>query len=143
MTVTIKPRYVAIVGGWFALHLCVTVMFSRTLAAQEPQAVNVVLITLDGLRGEEVFSGADQRLMVKENGVEKPEQLQAEYWRESPKVRRELLLPFFWKMCQSDQGWLAGDLFENDSKVFGFQWALLFLSRLQRTTVGLSGSKGQ
>ncbi|MFN9913376.1 MAG: hypothetical protein ACK53L_12370, partial [Pirellulaceae bacterium] len=35
----------------------------------------VVLVTLDGLRGEEVFGGADRRLMVKENGVEKPEEL--------------------------------------------------------------------
>ncbi len=76
-------------------------------------ATNVVLITLDGLRGEEVFSGADQRLMVKENGVQNPEELKARYWRDDEVSRRTTLLPFLWQQCSSDQGWIAGDLSRN------------------------------
>lgn len=86
-------------------------------AFAQGNATNVVLITLDGLRSEEVFTGADQRLMVKENGVEKPDELKAKYWRESPVDRRETLLPFLWKMCKSEQGWIAGDTYEHESKV--------------------------
>jgi hypothetical protein len=77
---------------------------------------NVVLITLDGLRGEEVFGGADSRLMIKELGAEKPDELKEKYWREDRKERRELLLPFLWKQCNSDSGWIAGD-FDRDSAV--------------------------
>ena len=76
----------------------------------------VVLVTLDGLRGEEVFGGADRRLMVKENGVEKPEELQTQYWREDRIARREILLPFLWQQVRDGQAWIAGDV-EEDSLV--------------------------
>jgi hypothetical protein len=77
---------------------------------------NVILITLDGLRPEEVFTGADNRLMVPECGVKDPDKLQQEYWREDPVARRELLLPFLWKMCHSGEAWIAGDI-DLDSRV--------------------------
>ena len=83
----------------------------RTAArAAEPVVQNVVLITLDGLRGEEVFGGADQRLMTAENGVKSPDQLKLQFWRESRIERRELLLPFFWSQCGANAGWIAGDI---------------------------------
>jgi hypothetical protein len=82
----------------------------------EPAVKNVVLITLDGLRSEEVFHGADQRLMTIENGVKNGEQCKAQFWRESPEERRDLLLPFMWKQCLSKQGWIAGNV-DADSKV--------------------------
>ncbi|MCC6512004.1 MAG: AP protein [Pirellulaceae bacterium] len=93
--------------------LCVQLWLSTVGGCAEPAVTNVVLITLDGLRGEEVFSGADQRLMVKENGVSQPDALKAKYWRESAEERREILLPFLWQQCQSNQGWLAGDVQQN------------------------------
>ncbi len=71
----------------FLMLICCVFPF-LILNAEEPGlAQNVVLITLDGLRGEEVFGGADQRLMIKENGVEKPDELKTQYWgedRENP-----------------------------------------------------------
>ena len=42
------------------------------------QTANVVLVTADGLRGQEVFTGAEERLMGKENGVEEPARA---FWR--------------------------------------------------------------
>jgi hypothetical protein len=84
--------------------------------AQSPARFeNVVLITLDGLRPEEVFTGADRRLMTAENGVKAPEELLEKFWRESAVERREILLPFLWQQCQSSQGWIAGDT-EHDSQ---------------------------
>lgn len=84
--------------------------------AAEPVVQNVVLITLDGLRGEEVFGGADQRLMTAENGVKSPDQLKSRFWRETRIERRELLLPFLWSQCGVNAGWIAGDI-DSDSRV--------------------------
>ena len=94
----------------FCLLVC-CVCPSLCVAAQEPgPAQNVVLITLDGLRGEEVFGGADQRLMIKENGVEKPDELKSQFWTEEREKRRQLLMPFLWGRCQEGTAWIAGDL---------------------------------
>ena len=59
---------------------------------------NVVLVTLDGLRWQEVFSGAEKKLMNKELGnVSEPKVLIEKFWRKNFKKRREMLLPFFWR----------------------------------------------
>lgn len=90
---------------------------SSTARAQaQPLADNVVLITLDGLRPEEVFTGADQRLMTEDNGVKDADALRAQYWRDDAVERRQLLLPFLWEQCMSARGWIAGDI-EQDSQV--------------------------
>jgi hypothetical protein len=65
-------------------------------AAPPRQTANVVLITTDGLRWQEVFTGAEERLIAKESGVEEPEALRRAFWRETPEARRESLLPFLW-----------------------------------------------
>ena len=99
--------FVLMVLGW-------TWLDADDALAESPRCL--VLVTLDGLRGEEVFGGADRRLMVKENGVEKPEELQAQYWREDRLRRRETLLPFLWRQVRDGQAWIAGDV-EEDSLV--------------------------
>lgn len=98
------------------LFLFLTSLVTSVSAQDSGPAQNVVLITLDGLRGEEVFGGADQRLMIKENGVEKPDELKEQYWFDSREKRREILLPFLWGRCQTGTAWIAGDL-ESDSSV--------------------------
>jgi hypothetical protein len=61
------------------------------------QTRNVFLITTDGLRWQEVFTGAEEALMDKENGgVSKTNELRAAYWRATPEARRETLMPFLW-----------------------------------------------
>ncbi|MBI1213777.1 MAG: AP protein [Alphaproteobacteria bacterium] len=58
---------------------------------------NVVIITDDGLRWEEVFRGADSKLIDKQaGGVEDPEALQRAFGGDTPEQRREKLMPFFW-----------------------------------------------
>jgi hypothetical protein len=69
----------------------------------------VILITLDGLRGEEMFAGADKRLIVPDNGVKEPEKCTEAFWAEDPIERRRILLPFLWSRMD-DQGWIAGDI---------------------------------
>lgn len=56
---------------------------------------NVILITTDGLRCQELFTGAEAELMSKEiGGVENTNALRKTFWRETPEARREALLPF-------------------------------------------------
>ncbi|MBO6247413.1 MAG: hypothetical protein J6N54_01215, partial [Bacteroidales bacterium] len=51
----------------------------------------VVVITLDGLRWQEVFTGADSSLVSDPRFVKDPEALKAKYWRPTPEARREAL----------------------------------------------------
>ncbi len=61
------------------------------------QTHNVVLVTTDGLRWQEVFRGADASLINEEDGkVADPDSLRHQYWRETPETRREVLMPFLW-----------------------------------------------
>lgn len=58
---------------------------------------NVFLIISDGLRWQEVFSGAEAGLLNKpDGGVGDVPGLKAQFWRETAEARREALLPFFW-----------------------------------------------
>ena len=71
----------------------------ETAAAVE----NVLLVTMDGLRWQELFAGADRRLINREDGgVSEPDQILARYWRDSPAERREVLMPFFWKQIATE-----------------------------------------
>jgi len=56
----------------------------------------VVLITLDGFRWQELFTGADSLLIDNKDYVHEPEMLKKAFWRDTPSERREALLPFFW-----------------------------------------------
>jgi hypothetical protein len=72
-------------------------LYAAVAAAAPLTTQNVVLVTTDGLRWQEVFRGADESLLNKENGgVPDPEALRREFWRETPEARREALMPFLW-----------------------------------------------
>lgn len=85
----------------FTSCLCVLLlsfMSVRAVRAQD-QARNVVLITLDGLRWQEVFRGADETLFNKElGGVPKNQEiaLREKFWADTPEERRVRLMPFLW-----------------------------------------------
>ena len=73
------------------------------------QNQNVLLITLDGLRWQEVFSGADETLMTKDAGGVKDEvALRTRFQRPTTREQRETLMPFFWNVIAS-QGVIFGD----------------------------------
>jgi hypothetical protein len=71
---------------------------------------NVVLIVTDGLRWQEVFTGADPELLNEnEGGSWLPErQLRERYWRSDPLSRREALFPFLWRTVAT-QGQIFGN----------------------------------
>ncbi|NAS10577.1 sulfatase-like hydrolase/transferase [Flavobacteriaceae bacterium R33] len=64
--------------------------------SQTNESDKVVLITLDGLRWQELFSGADPKLMANSEYVHDTLKLKKRFWRDSPEERRKALMPFFW-----------------------------------------------
>lgn len=67
------------------------------IAVQQQNVENVILVTIDGLRWQELFGGADQRLINKEDGnVEQPQLTRERFWHDDSLERRQLLMPFFW-----------------------------------------------
>src|ERR1700747_1471838 len=71
---------------------------ARAQAAPALKTRNVVLIVSDGLRWQEVFTGADPLLLNEKNGGiwEKEAQLKREFWRADVNERRKALFPFLW-----------------------------------------------
>ena len=80
------------------------------------QVENVFLITLDGLRWEELYTGADPWLLDQKKYSSNPDRLKEEYWDDDPQQRRHKLMPFFWTSIK-DEGQLYGNR-NLDSKVY-------------------------
>lgn len=92
-----------------ALLLVFLLGFSHPADAQSGRETeNVVLVTLDGLRWQEVFTGADSTLLRDERYVENVDALAEQFWRETPGARREALMPFFWDVV-AEHGQLYGN----------------------------------
>ncbi len=78
-----------------------------SLAAQNTR--NVILVTLDGLRWQEVFGGAESALVSKElGGVKDLLAFRKRFWRGTPQERRRQLFPFLWGTV-AKEGQLFGD----------------------------------
>jgi len=76
---------------------------------QTEAADNLVFVTWDGFRWQELFGGADETLLNKDvGGVPDVPGLRSAFWRDSSHERRELLLPFFWGVV-ARQGQVFGD----------------------------------
>ena len=64
--------------------------------SKSSKAKNLILITIDGLRWQELFAGADANLLNNENFVRKSSQTKEHFWHDDERKRRKLLMPFFW-----------------------------------------------
>ena len=83
----------------FLLGLGLALQIAGTGAAMELKTRNVVLITLDGLRWQEVFRGADAACIDWEHGgVREKEQdlVRDEFLAGDAAANRRKLMPFFW-----------------------------------------------
>ncbi len=99
-----------------SLIFCVAAaMAAATARAQARPALrtrNVVLIVTDGLRWQEVFTGAERALISsKPGGVRDTAALRKDFWRETPEAGRAALLPFLWSTIAHD-----GQIFGNVTK---------------------------
>ncbi len=80
------------------IFIGVFILYSILTFAQDKDKSKVVLITMDGLRWQELFTGADKNLIANHKYVEDTLALKNLYWRASEKERRAVLMPFVWSM---------------------------------------------
>lgn len=84
-----------------------------SVEAADSSSDNLVLITIDGLRWQDLFTGADERLINRENGgVREVDAIRHRFWAESPQERRARLMPFFWNVIAKN-GQVFGDVNAN------------------------------
>jgi Type I phosphodiesterase / nucleotide pyrophosphatase len=73
---------------------------------------NVILITLDGARTQEIFGGLDLAVLRStlrpDAKVEETRSYQR-FWAATPEARRARLMPFFWETLMARYGSIAGD----------------------------------
>ena len=82
--------------------------------AQTPKTKNIVIVTLDGLRWQEVFEGADMRIASNGKYVKKEAQI-THFCNGLEGERRNTLMPFLWDVIAAE-GQLYGNR-ELDNKV--------------------------
>ena len=101
--------------GWCALLLALGAFqpAARAQTATPPKTRNVVLIVSDGLRWQEIFTGADPSLLNEKNGGiwDKERDLRREFWRVDADARRQALFPFLWTTVAT-----RGQIFGNQAK---------------------------
>jgi hypothetical protein len=96
---------------------CLSLTFAISSAtAQTPSHLKtrtVVLIVSDGLRWQEIFTGADATLMDSEHGGiwGDPIELKRKFWRDDVAERRNVLFPFLWSVVAKQ-----GQVFGNQTK---------------------------
>lgn len=81
---------------------------AMVFAQQKNKTENVILITLDGMRWQEVFTGADKTLVGNKTYVNDSAGLTKKFWKPTPAERRSALMPFFWNTIAT-KGQLYGN----------------------------------
>lgn len=80
--------------------------------AADLKTQNVFLIMTDGLRWQEVFTGAEEMLISRQpGGVKNTNGLRAKFWHDTPEARRAVLMPFMWNEIAR-----KGQIFGNQQK---------------------------
>jgi hypothetical protein len=97
--------------------ICCLLILTTSTAYTQSSAQNVFIITVDGTRWQEVFTGADSALLGDTNFVKAPRLMMQQYWHNDPGERRRRLMPFFWSVIEQ-QGQLLGNRnFDNEVDV--------------------------
>lgn len=77
--------------------------------AQEGRTRNIVMISIDGYRWQELFSGADSALIFDRKFTKQDQATMVrKYWGTSKEERRRKLMPFFWNKI-ANEGQLYGN----------------------------------
>lgn len=98
----------------FALMAVAAAAMGLHARAQAPAAArveNVVLVTLDGARWQDIFGGLDLDILRSTSGdtaVEKTETYQR-FWAATAAERRAKVMPFLWNRLVTQEGFLAGN----------------------------------
>lgn len=85
---------------------------------QDNKTKNIVLISIDGYRWQEIFQGADSALLFnKKFCSQNPGSLTRKYWGASEQERRQKLMPFFWNTIAREGQLYGNRKFDNKVNV--------------------------
>jgi hypothetical protein len=85
------------------------IILGFNLSAQNNKDLNVIVITTDGFRWQEVFNGLDSAIAKQKRFHHGDSaQIVSNYWAKKVEDRRAKLLPFFWKTI-AEKGQLHGN----------------------------------
>jgi len=78
------------------------------LSLAQHKTQNLVIVTMDGMRWQEVFGGVDPAIMNDKRFTRDSEEVSTRFWSDDQDQRRKKLFPFFWNTI-SAHGQLYGD----------------------------------
>ena len=78
---------------YFALIIIPNFIIAQHL---DKNTKNVFIVTIDGLRWQEIFRGTDSLLIHDINYTEDTTLTKEFYWEQTEELRRKRLMPFFW-----------------------------------------------
>lgn len=84
------------------------VSYSYTFCQPLPKVENIVIVTIDGVRWQEIFEGPDIKIINDEKYTADPTLARLMYYDSSKLVSRKKLLPFFWNVIEQ-KGRLYGN----------------------------------
>ncbi len=96
--------------GWTVLALGLAILPVQA-------AERLILVTLDGVRCQEMFQGMDRAVWQAQNDGKPIEDtgLFKKFWAETPEERRRKLMPFFWDVLMKEHGAIAGNRFKGST----------------------------
>lgn len=97
------------------------ILFTHFSFAQEKQTENIIIVTLDGLRWQELFQGADSTILFNKEFT-KDQSVVTKFWNSNSEVRRKELMPFFWNTIGT-KGQLYGNRnYNNEVNCANLKW---------------------
>lgn len=89
--------------------LAILVLLSVVITTKaQHQTENLVIVTLDGMRWQEVFGGADAAILKNKTYTKDSAAINAMFWANDINERRKKLFPFFWQTIAT-KGQLYGN----------------------------------
>jgi phosphopentomutase/2,3-bisphosphoglycerate-independent phosphoglycerate mutase family metalloenzyme len=82
--------------------------FVTTTSPAQKKTNNIIIITLDGMRWQEVFSGVDSVIVNNKTFTKDSAGIMEKFWSDDPVQRRKKLFPFLWSAVVK-QGQIYGN----------------------------------
>ncbi len=89
------------------LLLILTCSYAILFAQDTPKTQNVILVTYDGYRWQELFKGAEKKLINSKKLVKDIDAMKKNFWADDAVSRREKVTPFLWNVM-AKQGSIIG-----------------------------------
>jgi len=103
------------------LPLMAAFLFFSGATAQPPAKTrHLFIITIDGFRWQEVFTGADPSLVSNAEYVKDTALTRQLYWDSTAELRRRRLMPFFWNTIAANGRLYGNRLYNNKVNVKNF-----------------------